>query len=246
MKNYLKSYSFVMKWQILSLKPVLPMAFIFQLLVGIAIVFGLGFMYPQVDALSAKYIVTGAAILALVTLGLVMVPQTIAQMKENKTFDYLWSLPIPRFVFLISDFSIWAIIVLPGVALTLVMGSLHYGFTLTISPLIIPAFLLVALTAVAVGMSIAHLSPSPVLTGILANIIVFMIFFFSPINFPAERLPDWLHSIHKVLPIMYMADLVRGTVTEGLAGNLNKAFVVVSLWCLVSFGSLYMVFSRRG
>ncbi len=245
MSKYLKAYSFVMKWQILSLKPVLPMAFIVQLLIAGAVIYGLGFMYPKIDMLSAKYIVTGAAVLALATLGLVMVPQTIAQMKASKAFDYLWSLPIPRFIFLLSDFSFWAIIVLPGVAATLLMGSLHYGFNLSISPLIVPAFLLVALTAVAVGMSVAHLSPSPVLTGILTNITVFIIFFFSPINFPPERLPEWLQIIHKILPVMYMADLVRGTVTKGLASNLATAFAVVGMWCVVSFVALYRVFSMR-
>ena len=245
MKTYIRSFKLMMKWQLLSLKPVLPMALMFQLFIAFAVVYGFGFMYPKIDPISAKYIVTGVTTLALVTLGLVMVPQNIAQMKTNKTFDYLWSLPISRLIFPLTDFLLWSIVVLPGVIITLLLGSLRYGFSLSISPLIVPSFLLVALTAVAVGLTIAHLSPSPILTGIISNIIVFSIFFFSPINFPAERLPDALSYIHKVLPLMYMADLVRGTVTTNISGNLNTAFLVVGGWCIASFLALSRVLSRQ-
>ena len=193
----------------------------------------------------AKYIVTGATVPALATLGLVFVPQNVAPMKASKTFEYLWSPPIPRAIFLLADFTLWAVVVLPGVIVTLVVGPANYGFELAISPLVVPAFLLVALTAVAVGMSIAHLSPSPVLTGAVSNIVVFLIFFFSPINFPLERLPDWLATVHQVLPIMYMADLVRGTVTDGLVKDLGLAFLVVALWCPAGLVALFRVFSRR-
>ena len=43
---------------------------------------------------------------------------------------------------------------------------------------------------------------------------------FSPINFPADRLPEWLRAIHRVLPFESMARVVRDTLTtppEGIA-----------------------------
>ncbi len=109
----------------------------------------------------------------------------------------------------------------------------------------IPAFVMVALTAVAVGMSMAHLLPSPVLISAITNVIIFSLFLFSPVNFPMERLPAGLSHVHLVLPIKYMADLVRGTVTSGLADNLGLAFGVVGAWCVVSVSALYRVFTRR-
>jgi len=72
---------------------------------------------------------------------------------------------------------------------------------ISLSPLMVPAFVLVALTAAAVGMSIAHLSPSPVLTRVTTNVIIFSLFLFSPVNFPIERLPAGLSHVHRGLPV---------------------------------------------
>ena len=47
--------------------------------------------------------------------------------------------------------------------------------------------------------------------------------------FPADRLPVWLQDIHRVLPIQYMADLSRGTLTD-LPVNLGRAFAIVGAW----------------
>ena len=32
----------------------------------------------------------------------------------------------------------------------------------------------------------------------------------SPINFPADRLPEWLRAIHLMLPFPYMAEVIGG------------------------------------
>ena len=243
--NSLKSYLLMIRWQLLSAKTVLPFVLVVQIIIAVGSVFGLGFMYPNIDILSAKYITTGATMMTLVALGLVMLPQNVAQMKEKKTFDYLWSLPMPRLVYLLADFTIWTAVVLPGVVLALAFGSIRYNFSLDISPLIFPAFVLVALSSVSVGMTIAHLSPSPVLTGVITNVIIFSLFLFSPVNFPIERLPAGLSHVHLVLPIKYMADIVRGTVTPDLVENVGLAFGVVSAWCVASMAVLFVVFTRR-
>jgi ABC-2 type transport system permease protein len=245
MSNTFRSYLLMVRWQLLSARTILPFVLVIQIIIAVGTVFGLSYMYPSIDVISAKYIVTGATMMTLATLGLVMVPQSVAQMKEKKTFDYLWSLPLPRLVYLLADFTIWTAIVLPGVILSLAIGSAKYHFSLDISPLVVPAFLLIALTSVAVGMSFAHLSPSPVLTGVITNVIIFSLFLFSPVNFPIERLPFGVYHIHLVLPIKYMADLVRGTVTPGLVDNLGTAFAIVGAWCIVSMIILYRVFTRR-
>ena len=246
MVHTFKLYLLMIKWQLLNMKSYLPFIVLVQIIIGVGVVYGLGFLYSDIDSLSARYITTGATMMSLATLGLALIPQNVAQMKANKTFDYLWSLPVPRLVFLLSDFTVWTAVVLPGVLLSLVVGSLKYGFDLSISPLAFPAFVMVALTAVSVGMSLAHLSPSPVLTGVVTNLIFLSLFLFSPVNFPIDRLPAGLSHIHMVLPVKYMADLVRGTVTTGLVDNLGLAFGVVGAWCVISVLVLSRVVTRRG
>jgi ABC-2 type transport system permease protein len=69
---------------------------------------------------------------------------------------------------------------------------------------------------------------------------------FSPLMFPAERLPGWLAAIHAILPVQAMGEVIRGT----LAGNAFALdvwpFVVLSLWCAVTFTIAAVVLTRRG
>lgn len=246
MAHAVRSFALVTKWQLLSLKTTLPFIVVVQLIIAGGTVYGLGYLFPQIDPMSAKYIVTGAVTMTLIALGLTLVPQHIAQMKERETFDYLWSLPVPRGVFLASDFVVWTAVVTPGVASALLIGSQRYGFALDMSGWMLPAFLLVALASTTVGMAVAHLSPSPMLTGIITNVIIFSLFLFSPVNFPVERLPEWLQTVHRVLPVVYMADLVRGTATSGVVDNVGRAALVVGIWCFASMATLFTIFTRRG
>jgi len=243
--RWLHSYRLLLQWQVLRLKPILPFILVIQPLVGIGTVIGLGFMMPQIDTQSAIFLTTGGPTLALITFGLVMVPQVVADAKSQGTFDYMWSLPIPRMAFMAADMTIWMLITLPGVVLALLVGSLRYDFALQVTPLVVPAFLLVSLTATAVGYAIAHLAPKPELVAVLTNFIIFSLFLFSPINFPAERLPAWLADLHQVLPVKYAADAIRGSLTEAYAAGLGRALLMLSLWCAVSLAATYTVVSRR-
>ena len=243
--QWLNSYRLMVAWQALRLKPLLPLTIVGQLFTGVGAVIGLGYLLPEIDRHSALFLTTGAPALTLISLGLVLVPQTVAQAKSRGTFDYMWSLPVPRLAFLAADITIWLLVTMPGVVLALVVGSLRYGFDLHISPLAAPALLLVALMATTVGSTIAHLSPKPELVTVVTNLIVFCLFLFSPINFPVERLPVWLAELHRFLPVKYAADAVRGTLTEGYSDGLGLAFVMLSAWCVVGFGSMYAVVTRR-
>jgi len=243
--KWLRSYGLLLQWQALRMKPILPFIIVIQPLIGIGTVIGLGYMMPKIDTDSAIFLTTGAPTLALITLGLVLVPQVVADAKTQGTFDYMWSLPIPRLAFMAADMTIWMLITLPGVILALWVGSTRYDFALQVTPLIVPAFLLVSLTATSVGYAIAHLSPKPELVAVLTNFIIFSLFLFSPINFPAERLPAWLAELHQFLPVKHAADVIRGSLTEAYASDLGPAMVILTIWCLVSLGATYTVVSRR-
>jgi ABC-2 type transport system permease protein len=225
--NWFAQYRLMIKWQALNLKVILPFIMVIQIMVGVGTVIGYSFLLPDIDSITGKYFATGASTLSLITLGLVFVPQGVSEMKQKQTFEYIWALPISRFAFVAADFTIWLAVVLPSVVLTLFVASWRYDFGLEISPLIVPAFLLTALTGVALGTSLAHLSPSQVLTGVVTNVLIFSLFLFSPIYFPNDRLPWVVEKIHQGLPIKYMGDLVRGTVTTGINDDLGLAFAVV-------------------
>lgn len=244
MSRSLRSYALMLKWQALSNKPLLPLEAAVQVMIAVGFVIGLSFLFPDITPAAAKFLTTGAPTLILLMTGLVLAPQIIAMARTEGTFDYIWSLPVPRMVYLAADATVWVAVSLPGVILALVIGAAYHDFNLEISPLAVPALLLIALTGVFVGYTIAYGAPQPQLAHLATQIIVFLIMLFSPVYYPVEQLPEWLATLHKGLPIKYMADLSRGTLTD-LNVDLGLAFAVVGGWCLAAFALTYVIVHRR-
>lgn len=244
MYGWLRSYVLMLKWQALSNKPMIPLYVAVEIMIAVGFVIGIGFFYPQINPTIAKFLTTGAPTLILLMVGLVIAPQAVAMARVEGTFDYMWSLPVPRMVYLAADATIWVLITLPGVLLALIIGALYHDFTLEVSPLVIPAMLLIAMTGIFVGYAFAHGAPKPQMAQVATQIIVFAIMIFSPVMYPVEQLPNWLEAVHKVLPIQYMAELSRGTLTD-LDVNLGLAFSITSAWCIAGFVVTYYVIKRR-
>jgi ABC-2 type transport system permease protein len=240
----LRSYGLMLKWQALSNKPILPLNLVVQLMIAVGFIVGIGFFYPEITPNTAKYLTTGAPTITLLMVGLVLVPQVVAMERTQGTFDYMWSLPVPRLVYLAADATIWILVSLPGVILSLILGSQYYHFGLQISLLVVPAVLLIAMTGTFIGYSIAHGAPKPQMAQLATQVIVFGIMIFSPVMYPVQQLPGWLAAVHRVLPIEYMADLSRGTLTD-LNVNLAQAFAVVGAWCLFGLALTSVLIRRR-
>ncbi len=244
MARLLLSYGLMLKWQALSNKPILPLNLIVQLMIAVGFIIGIGFFYPEITPNTAKYLTTGAPTISLLMIGLVLVPQVVALSRTQGTFEYVWSLPIPRLVYVAADATIWILVSLPGVILSVILGSAYYHFGLQINLLVIPAIILIAMTGIFIGYSIAHGAPKPQMATLATQVIVFAIMIFSPIMYPLDQLPGWLAALHKVLPVKYMADLSRGTLTD-LNVNLRLAFGVVGGWCLLGLIMTFLLIQRR-
>ena len=79
---------------------------------------------------------------------------------------------------------------------------------------------------------------------VLTQIVIFLVMLFSPIMYLVEQLPGWLQAIHQVLPLKYMANLSRGTLTD-LDVNLGLAFGVVGAWFVAGFVATNLLVNRR-
>lgn len=244
MARLLRSYLLMLQWQALSSRVILPISLVVQLMIAVGFVVGIGFFYPQVTPDMAKYLTTGAPTISMLMVGLVLVPQMVALARTQGTFEYIWSLPVPRLVYVAADATIWILVSLPGVILSLILGAVYYHFSLAVSFLVIPAILLIAVTGVFVGYFIAHGAPRPQMAQLATQIIVFGIMIFSPVMYPIEQLPGWLATVHRVLPVSYMAELSRGTLTD-LPVNLGPAFAVVAAWCAFGLIATGLLVQRR-
>jgi ABC-2 type transport system permease protein len=240
----LRSYTLLIQWQTLRLKAFLPLAIVVQVLFAFGIVVGYPLLFPEIDQLTVLFLATGAPAITLITMGLVALPQVVAQAKLEGTLEYMRSLPVPRLVYLSADLTVWLAIVLPGVIFAVLVGAWAFDLSLQVSLTIIPATLLVATTAAAVGYAMATVLP-PMVAMLLTQVLVIGVLVFSPINYPAERLPEWLQSVHAVLPVQAMGEVIRGSLAADTFPLTPAPFVVLGAWCVAALALSYVTLRRR-
>lgn len=242
--SWLRSYLLLLRWNALSQRVMLPLMLVVQALLAVGIVVGFAFLVPDLDDSTALHLATGAPTVGLLTVGLVLAPQAVARAKTEGTFEYMRAFPVPRLAHLLADLTVWLGTALPGLALAQAVAVWRFDLDYDVSPLIVLAVLLVALTATAVGYGIAYVTP-PTATTLITQVVVFAVLLFSPVTFPAERLPDWLAAAHEVLPVASMAEILRTTLVTPPEGLPATPFLVVAAWGAAGFAVTYSVMVRR-
>jgi ABC-2 type transport system permease protein len=177
-------------------------------------------------------------------MGVVVLPQVVAQSKLEGSLEFMRSLPVPRMTYLMADLSVWTAVVLPGVVFGVAVGAWAFDLALSISILVVPAVLLVVTTAAALGYAMASVLP-PMMAMLLSQVLVFGVLLFSPINYPAERLPEWMQTIHSMLPVQAMGEVVRGSLAADVFPLEAAPFVTLAIWCAAALALSYLTLQRR-
>jgi len=234
----------MIQWQFRRMSSYLPLLVIVQVLLAITTVLGYGLLVGTPPPEQAVYLATGASTVTLVMVGLVMTPQMVAQARTEGSLDWMRTLPVPRAVFLGADLAIWTLIALPGMVLGIIAGSLRFGVALSLSPWLPVAALAVSLTSACVGYAIACLLP-PQVAQLMSQVLVFIVLLFSPVSYPASRLPDWLAAVHHWLPIEPMADAMRSTLVSDTFTMPVRSLVVLVVWMVAALAAVSWSLSRR-
>lgn len=242
--GWLRSYWLLLRWDLLRARSILPMFLVIQSAMAAGIVLGLSFLVPHADQQTALYLTTGSMTVALITVGMVGLPQVVSQQKLEGVFDYQRSLPVPRFAALAADGCVWTLVAIPGVVLSLVLAILRFHLKVSSTPLVIPAAVLVALTAISIGYGIAY-ALNPAITGLVTQAIMIVALMFSPVNYPADRMPTWLADIQRVLPFGYMSQAIRSTVNVPTTGVPLEPFIVLVGWSVLGLAITGRVMTRR-
>jgi len=243
--HWLRSFSMMVRWESKSLRLILPLAMVVQVFIGAGLVLGFGLLVGEVSVIQATYLATGATVISMITLGLVLAPQIIAAQKQAGIYDYMWSLPVPRTTTVAAGLAVHTMIAVPGMVLALLVAKWRYDIDLSVSPLVVPGALLILVTAASVGFAMAHAIPNPMVTHLITQVLVFVILLFSPINFPADRLPDWLAFVHAGLPFQHAANVMRACLTEGFSSNVGTSFAILGAWAMASWTITAWVVGRR-
>ncbi|NLE98492.1 MAG: ABC transporter permease [Propionibacterium sp.] len=241
-----RTYATLLRWTFASVGPMLPLIVVVQAMLAAGMIVGFGFLIPDIGQATAMFLSTGAPTVLLLILGLVIVPQGVAQARANGTFTYMRSLPVARPLVLVADLTVWLVVALPSVAVAVVVAWWRYDVAFSFDwPLLIAGAILVAVMATAVGYAIAVTFP-PMLAQMLTQVLVFFVMLFSPINFPADQLPGWFQSLHAGLPFEAGANILRAGLVADVFDAGARDLLVLGAWTLLGLAvSLRALLRRR-
>lgn len=244
MRHWFRSYYILLVWTMRRMRHELPTFFVVQSMLSMGVILGFSFLVPEINQEVALYLSTGAVTVALITTSMVMAPQMISYQKQQGVFDYQRSLPVPRMAMLSADATTWSAMAVPGMTFAMLIAVVRFDLKLEVSPLLLPAVVLVIAGAVGIGYTLAY-ALKPTLVGMVTQVIIVIALMFAPINYPAERLPNWLANVHEWLPFQYMAQAVRDTMAVPPHGIAVVPFVVLAAWSVLGLTVAGRVMSRR-
>jgi ABC-2 type transport system permease protein len=239
------SYLLMARYEVLSLRTEWSTVLIIQLLMGAGMVIMYGFFFEELGPTQIAYLVSGAPALALIPVGFVILPAAVADQRSRGTYDFTWSLPVPRTAAALSSITVATAAALPAVAATVLVAIWRYDVSLQFTWRFAAAVAITALMTSSVGYGLGHAIENPLLINLLGNLTIFFVLLFSPIVFPPEQLPGWLQTVHTVLPFQHMAATLRDGLTDGLVTGVGRSYSVVAAWTVGAWIVAGTIVGRR-
>lgn len=244
--KYLTQLFELTKMTLLSQRQGVAFLVMVQVVLTIGLVLGYGYLIPNISETAALYVTTGAATNAIVTTGLVMLPQMLAEAKHQGRLEFMLTLPISREVYLLSQILATIIFAAPGTILAVAFGAWHYDLSLDIHPLV-PVVILLGIASLAgVGVTVVMLSSHFQVTNAITQLVIFYVVFFAPILLPKEQLPELLQAASTVMPPTYAADAMRASLTDLPGTALYRDLVVLAGFAAASLALSAASIRRRG
>ena len=232
-KTTFKQFWGLVWWSLVRHKYLLPTFSLVQVLLALAIVYGLTLLMPEITTNMRVYLSSGAVSLGIIAVGCVLAAQIVNTAKVDGIVAYQKTLPVTHTSIIISDMIIWSFVSLPGVIMSCVASFIRFNITLHISPLSITIIILTQMTMILIGFSIAYWLPTN-LMALVTQLIMIGGLLFSPITYPASRLPDWIGYIHNFLPFVPTSNLIRATLFHLGSFSYFNLFVIIC-WAVGAF-----------
>lgn len=243
---WVDGYVSMLRFESRNLRTYLTLGLVIQVLMGAGMALMYGYFFGDLTSDQQTFLVTGIPTLALFPIGFVMVPAAIMEHKLRDTYEYVWSLPVPRLASGLATLTLFTTLAIPGTIIALVVASLAYGIRLQVSWAIVPAVLLTSVMASSVGFALGHAIPEPRVTNLITNVLIFMVLLFSPIVVPIEQFPDWWATVQRTLPFWHMSVVIRAGLTHGLVTtSVGVSYAALAAWIAVSSSVAGWVVGRR-
>lgn len=222
MKQTLRDYALLTKIQFLELRTWGPVIALITTVFPILMIFGFGVIGGGVPRSGLIYVVTGAAVVSLVTIGITTTSQELGDMRTTGVLHYYASLPISKAALLAAILTVRVLTALPGLTLTLVLGSHFYHLPLSVNVATAALIPLTVLALSGVGAAIGILITDFRVVALLSQVAFIVVMFASPVLIPEQKLPGVLQPFAYLLPPTYAADGFR----RALMGTLDARLLV--------------------
>lgn len=207
---------------------------VLMVVIALGVCIGFSYLMASPDQKDLLYLATGAPTIVLILTALVMLPFQNAGAKMAGYIDFVKSLPVSRKSFLIADVGIWALITVPGIAISIAVAHLIFEPGYNVPWTILPVFVLMVAACFGIGYGYSFLLPAEA-TMAVSQLIGFSALMFSPINFPIDRMPEWLQFVHELLPIYHMAEVMRASLAHTTFEAGAVSYVVLGVWSVLGF-----------
>ncbi|AXR73641.1 MULTISPECIES: ABC transporter permease [Auritidibacter] len=241
--GWFRSWTGLVRWSLLRHKYLLPVFTAVQALFAVAVIYGLALLIPDIDSEAARYLSSGAWTLGIIAVGCVLAPQITGSSKQEGLLDYQRTLPVPRSAILLADAAVWSLAALPGIAVGMLAAAFRFGVDIQVDALTVAAVLGAQFTMVSIGYAIAFWLPLNA-TSLVTQIIMIGGLLFTPITFPAERLPEWAVTMHQFLPFAPIGNLIREATFRAGDPQLLNLVAAVS-WAVAAYTVAYLALRKR-
>ncbi|MUK88248.1 ABC transporter permease [Ornithinibacillus sp. L9] len=242
--NILSHYKYVFQMQFFRNSGFLVFMALIQILISIGIVIGFTYLIPNPDTKTILFLATGAPTIILIMTGLVILPQQVGTSKSDGYMEFMRTWPVKRSVILGADTILWLFITVPSIVVSAIVAHLMFSPGYDISWTVVPALLMIALTSIGVGYGFSYLL-SPTTSLSISQIVVFGALMFSPVNFPMDRLPEWLQTLHEILPIYSMAEVMRASLAASTFDASIGNYINLFIWCVLGYGGAVFILNKN-
>lgn len=242
----LRQFVDLVRLELLMGRTLVWMMVMIQFAMTLGLILGFGYFIPRMSEVQALYLTAGAASQSVVTTALVMLPQKLSQDKAEEKLHYLLTLPMPRETYILAQIAVVALGTIPGTAFAVVLGAWHYDISLDVSVAVLAVVPLAIFSLAGIGVAISMISPYPQLTNALTQLTIFYVLLFAPVVFPKEQLPELLQHVSVVMPPTYVADAMRGALTDLPGTHLGRSLLVMAGSAVGSIALSAVTVRRRG
>jgi ABC-type multidrug transport system permease subunit len=172
---------------------------------------------------------------------------SIVDTRRRKLTKRLMATPMSRVHYLLSYLA-WRMIVLAAeVGIPIGFGAIAFGVPIRGAVLDLLALaILGSLTFSAIGLLVASRAQTIEAVSGLTNLVVMPMWIFSGVFFSAQRFPDAVQPLIRVLPLTAFIDAMRGILLQGASlSQFPRELLTLGLWLTVCFTVALKIFRWR-